>query len=90
MILRIVPDNSISVIRHKVHNEVQIDFLGLKGNYLEQLYFFAFGIEGVAETGDVRVAELFHDLKLSVFVPFVLKDFFYCDDLARFCNVRLF
>ena len=61
---------------HIVHDDVQINLVWL----------ISLGVEGMLQSYHVRVEQLLHYLKLSVFVSLILVHFFYCNLLVVFVH----
>ena len=59
-----------------VHDHIQIDFI----------FFIALCIKSMPQLDHIRVAQLLHDLQLSILISFVLVNFLYCNLLICLIN----
>lgn len=68
--------DSENCLLHIVHDDVQVDLILL----------IPLCVECMLKLNNIWMKELFHNLKLSILVPFVLVNFFYCHLLVSFVN----
>lgn len=74
--LAVMLQNAVHGLRHVIHDDVQVYFVLL----------LALGVECMPQRDHIRVEELTHDLKLTVFVPLVLVDLLDSDDFTSLSN----
>ena len=72
----IVLQNSKNSFWNIVHHDIQV--------YL--IWLITLGVKGMSKINNIRVRETFHDLELSVFIPFILIDLLDGDFLSCFVN----